>query len=79
MLQLMVDHFPKRRQISITDLDVTTGWRTIPGWDISSLQRVLELVERKGLIEVDRHMDPWFVLPKAMPDETWRRIYEDML
>jgi hypothetical protein len=79
MLQLMGAHFPKRRQISITDLDATAGWRTIPGWDVSSLQRVLELVERKGLIEVDRHMEPWFLLPKAGPDETWRRIYDDML
>ena len=79
MLRLIGDHFPKRRQISITDLDAIAGWRTIPGWDVSSLQRVLELVERKGLIEIDRHMEPWFLLPKAGPDETWRRIYDDML
>ncbi len=79
MLQLMGDHFPKRRQISITDLDAIAGWRTIPGWDVSSLQRVLELVERKGLIEVDRHMEPWLLIPKAGPDEIWRRIYDDML
>ncbi|MEI7902370.1 MAG: hypothetical protein WCK89_19135 [bacterium] len=79
MLQLMGDHFPKRRQISITDLDATAGWRTIPGWDVSSLQRALEFVERKGLIEVDRHMEPWLLIPKAGPDETWRRIYDDML
>ena len=79
LLQLMSDHFPKRRQISITDLDAKAGWRTIPGWDISSLQRTLELVERKGLVEVDRHMEPWLLIPKASPDETWRRIYDDLL
>ncbi|SPD75417.1 conserved hypothetical protein [uncultured Desulfobacterium sp.] len=79
MLQLMRDHFPKRRQVPITDLDATAGWRTIPGWDISSLQRALELVERKGLIEVDRHMEPWLLIPKADADETWRHIYDDML
>lgn len=79
MLQLMGDHFPKRRQVPITDLDFAAGWRTIPGWDVSSLQRVLELVERKGLIEVDRHMEPWLLLPKAGTDDTWRRIYDDML
>lgn len=79
MLQLMSDHFPKRRQVPITDLDATAGWRTIPGWDVSSLQRALELVERKGMIEVDRHMEPWLLIPKAGPDETWGRIYDDML
>jgi hypothetical protein len=79
MLQLMCDHFPKRRQVLITDLDVTAGWRTIPGWDISGLQRALELVTRKGLIEVDRHMEPWLLIPKAGADETWKRIYDDML
>ena len=79
MLQLVGDHFPKRRQISITDLDAIAGWRTIPGWDVSSLQQALGLVERKGLIEVDRHMEPWLLIPKAGPDDTWRRIYDDML
>ncbi|RPH52310.1 MAG: DUF4007 family protein [Desulfobacteraceae bacterium] len=79
MLQLMSDHFPKLRQVPITDLDATAGWRTIPGWDVSSLQRVLELVERKGIIEVDRHMEPWLLIPKAGPDEAWGRIYDDML
>ena len=79
MLQLMSDHFPKRRQVPITDLDATAGWRTIPGWDVSSLQRALELIARKGLIEVDRHMEPWLLIPKTGGDETWKRIYDDML
>lgn len=79
MLQLMAEHFPKRRQVSITDLDAVAGWRTIPGWNISSLQRSLLLVERKGLIEVDRHMEPWLLIPKAGPGDTWRRIYDDMM
>jgi len=79
MLQLMSNHFPKRHQVPITNLDATAGWRTIPGWDVSSLQRALELVERKGMIEVDRHMEPWLLIPKAGPDETWGRIYDDML
>lgn len=79
MLQLMNDHFPKRRQVPITDLDATAGWRTIPGWDISSLQRALGVVERKGLIEVDRHMEPWLLIPKAGANETWKHIYDDML
>jgi len=79
MLQLVAGHFPKQRQIAITDLDDAAGWRTIPGWDIPALMRVLDLVERKGLIEVDRHMEPWLISPKASPEATWGRIYDDML
>ena len=79
MLQLMSDHFPKRRQIPVTDLDTVAGWRTIPGWDVTSVLRVLELIERKGLVEVDRHMEPWLILPRVSPDATWRRIYDDVL
>lgn len=79
MLQLIADHFPKRQQIPITELDTAAGWRTIPGWDVTSLQRILELVERKGLVEIDRHMEPWLLLAKFSPDEIWKRVYDDML
>jgi hypothetical protein len=79
ILQLISDHLPNQRQVSITVLDTIAGWRTIPGWDVTALQRALELIERKGLIEVDRHMEPWLLLPKAAAGETWKRIYDDIL
>jgi hypothetical protein len=79
ILQLMGVHFPKLRQIPITDLDSAAGWRTIPGWDISSLQRALEMMVRKGLVEVDRHMEPWLIAPAADAEQTWNRIYDDLL
>jgi hypothetical protein len=79
MLQLIANHFPKSGQVSATELDAQAGWRTIPGWDAGSHQRVLELIERKGIIEVDRHMEPWLLRPKASPEATWKRIYDDLL
>lgn len=79
ILELMALHFPKHRQIPITDLDTTAGWRTIPGWDISNLQRALEMMTRKGLVEVDRHMEPWLIAPASDADQTWKRIYDDLL
>jgi hypothetical protein len=79
ILQLMGTHFPKYRQIPITDLDTVAGWRTIPGWDISSLQRALEMMVRKGVVEVDRHMDPWLITPASDADQMWKRIYDDLL
>lgn len=79
LLQLISDHFPKRRQVPVTELDSSAGWRTIPGWDVTSLQRVLELIERKGILEVDRHMDPWLISPHKSPSDAWRKIYDDMI
>lgn len=79
LLQLMTDHFPKANQVTTTDLDARGGWRTIPGWDIGSHQRVLELIERKGLVDVDRHMEPWLLRPVATADATWKRIFDDLL
>lgn len=79
ILQIMANHFPKLRQVPITDLDAAAGWRTIPGWDITNLQRVLDLMSRKGLIEVDRHMEPWLLAPVVATDEIWKRLYDDLL
>lgn len=79
LLQLMADHFPKNRQISTTELDAKAGWRTIPGWDVGTHQRILELIERKGLIEVDRHMEPWLIRPKLKAETAWKQIYDDLM
>ena len=79
LLQLMADHFPKAGQVPVTDLDSQAGWRTIPGWDIGNHQRVLGLVERKGVLAVDRHMEPWLLRPVAIAESTWKRIYDDLL
>lgn len=79
ILQMMEDHFPKQHQLPITEIDVKAGCRTIPGWDISSFRHVLKIIEHKGLIDVDRHMEPWLLMPKFSNHDTWSRIYEDML
>ena len=78
LLQLIADHFPKAGQVSVTELDAKAGWRTIPGWDIGNHQRVLELLGRKGLIQVDRHMEPWLVRPLAPVEPSWKHIYDDL-
>jgi hypothetical protein len=79
MVQLMEEFFQGQRQVPVTALDTAAGWRTIPGWDISALQHVLEIVERKGVISVDRHMEPWLLLPKESSDRIWRKMFDDML
>jgi hypothetical protein len=79
LLQLIHDFFPKSGQISVVELDSAAGWRTIPGWDIETHQRVLGLVERKGLLTVDRHMEPWLLHPKMNFEGAWKLIYNDLI
>ncbi|MCH8510358.1 MAG: DUF4007 family protein [Kiritimatiellae bacterium] len=79
LLQLMMDHFPKQGQISTTELDTVSGWRAIPGWDAFMAKNILELIERKGLIEVDRHMNPWLLRAKINLDLAWPKIFNDLI
>ncbi len=79
LLQLIHDHFPKSGQISTVELDTVAGWRTIPGWEVGVHQRVLELVERKGLLTIDRHMEPWLLYPKIDFEIAWKSIYKDVI
>ena len=79
MLQLIDDFFPGLHQISSTDLDKTAGWKTIPGWSVSSSIDLLTKLEQKAMISVDRHMDPWLIQPAMTPEEAWRNIYVDMI
>ena len=79
LLQLLNEHFPSQHQVSITELDAAAGWRTIPGWDLASVQRVLELIEIKGLIGIDRHMEPWLMQPQSSCEDAWKHMYGDVL
>lgn len=79
ILHLMASHFPGVQQITVTELDSRAAWRTLPGWDIGELQRALQLLERKGSITVDRHMDPWLLRPARDPAAAWSCIYDDLI
>jgi len=79
ILQLISDYFPNQQQISVTDLDKKTGWKTISGWSISSALTLLELLEKKKIITVDRHMDPWLVQPTMGVEDAWRNVFIDMI
>ena len=66
-------------QVTVTELEAKCGWRTIAGWNLMEAQRVLELVERKGMLTVDRHMTPWILRAKDTAINLWRKIYSDLI
>lgn len=79
LLHSMTEHFPGQSQVSVAELVATTGFKTIPTWSDSSFASLLVSLERKDLIEVDRHMAPWLVRPKQSVEEAWKNIYYDMI
>lgn len=79
LAQLLSDNCPGKGQVTVTELEARAGWRTIPTWGLEDAQHALDLIERKGLVDVDRHMDPWLLRMNAAPDEVWQRLYDDLI
>jgi len=79
LLQAMQDHFPGREQVSLSDLDGVTGCCKIPGWDSDTFNHVLRSIQNKGLVAVDRQMDPWLLRPAADSKAVWKSIYSDLV
>jgi len=79
LIQLIEDHFPLISQVTATELDNVSGWRIIPGWNATDTQRILDLVERKGLISVDRNMNPWILRCQEESMTAWTKTYNDLI
>ena len=43
-----------------------------------SNKEVLQALQDVGF-EVDSHMEPWLIIPKASADNAWRKIFDDMI
>ncbi len=79
ILQLMQDHFPGSTQVTLVELDEAAGWRTIPGWDMPTRNRLLQILEQKALVDIDRQMEPWLLRAKISPHDAWAQIYDDLI
>ncbi len=66
-------------QVTIPQLEKASGWSVLTGWSLAEAERVLLLVEQKGVLSVDRQMDPWILKSKIPSIEAWRFFYKDMI
>lgn len=66
-------------QTTIPQLEKACGWRMLTGWSLADTERVFILVERKGALSIDRHMQPWILRAKMPASEAWRLLYSDMI
>jgi len=79
LLQLCTEYFPDQKQISIEELNEVTGWITLAGWEKTSVNKVLNLLEQKNIINVERHMTPWLIQPVENLANAWKNIYYDII
>ena len=66
-------------QVTIDELESRRGWRAIAGWSLAEGQRVLELVERNGVLTIDRQMSPWILKARCSATDAWGNIYEGLI
>ncbi|MCK9482321.1 MAG: DUF4007 family protein [Bacteroidia bacterium] len=79
LINLIERNFPKQRQITISDLDEATGWQIIAKWSNRDIIELYELLEKKNLFQVDRHMNPWIISPLINSTEAYNGIYDDLI
>lgn len=78
ILSLLEAFFPGQGQVTFSDFNSTTLWFDVCLWNQSDIEYVFSLVEQKGYISIDRQMHPWVIEKKAMADEVWPHICDDM-
>jgi len=65
-------------QVTLTELEQKCGWITITGWNPMETVAVLNIIENKGILSVDRQMNPWIFKAKDLSENLWPRTYEDL-
>lgn len=78
LLELLETFFPGEGQVTISDFQNETLWFDICLWGPFEVEYMFSLVERKGFISVDRQMQPWIIERKALADEVWPHIFDDI-
>jgi hypothetical protein len=79
LLSAMERIVPRGEQVTIPQIEKACGWRILTGWTSADSEHVLALIERKGAISIDRHMQPWILRAKEPATEAWRFLFSDMI
>lgn len=78
-LSLFETYFPKDRQVTISDFETKTFWKRILGWSNQQHELILEMIQRRGAVDIDRQMQPWIITRKSDSNSFWRKIYDDLV
>lgn len=79
LIQLIEDFFPGRKQVTISDLQSITRWRSITAWSPEEEAKFFAELEKLNILRLDRHMDPWLITVNTSAKSLWQMIYDELL
>ncbi|MBF0232647.1 MAG: DUF4007 family protein [Desulfamplus sp.] len=79
ILSLFERHFARERQVTLSDFESETFWCRTGGWNTSQAEFILELLQNKRAVDIDRQMNPWIITRKSDSSSYWRVIYDDLI
>ena len=68
---------PVQSQFTVDDVESVCGVRAVTGWSATEAGQVLQMMEDRGLVAIDRHMQPWIVSFRQGAAQLWSQIYEE--
>ncbi len=78
LLSLWEVHFPKERQVTLTDFETETFFQRICGWNDRQYAQILEMLEHHRAIILDKQMRPWVLNRRAESSSYWRIVYAEL-
>lgn len=79
LIQLIEDFFPERTQVTLSELQDVTKWRSIAAWSPAEEGKLFTELEKRNILRLDRHMDPWIITVNTTAKNAWQTIYDEML
>jgi hypothetical protein len=79
LLSLLEAHFPDQREVATNDLQTAAWWEDIGGWSSGQRDQLLELLQERRFIDVNRHLRPWVITRLCPSAEVWPTIYRDLV
>lgn len=78
ILTLMEDYFPQQGQVTLRDFNQKTNWFDICLWSEADIEKILEVIEGKQFVTVDRQMKPWILEKRTASEKVWPHIYDEL-
>ena len=78
VLLLMQASFPDQAQVTLSEFADRTLIFDTCLWGQEDVEHLCEMLDRKGIVTVDRQMRPWILERKNTEEIVWARIYDDL-
>lgn len=74
-----IEKKPSGGHATLDEIEEICGLSVLTGWSSKERDLVLEMIERKGSIEIDRHMKPWIIKPRTTAKNAWSLLFSGVI